>query len=135
MQWFKEEIRRIIDKNANRGREMGLSIVLIILLVVFFKNYHQLVPLAIIILMLTIIIPNIFFPIGILWFGLFRIIGGATSSLILILLFFAVVTPVGLWRRLIRIDVLRLKQWKKNNASAFMPRYDRFSDRDLENTY
>ncbi len=66
------------------------------------------------------------------WFGLAELLGAVMSRLLLSLVFFALVTPVGLWRRLRGKDSLRLRPPEKSN---WIERTHTFSAADLEKTF
>ena len=86
--------------NENQSRDTGLAMVLLCLLIGYIWKIEILIPIAIGLLILTMIWPSLFKPLAIVWFGLARFIGNIVSMLVLGLLFFLVVTPIGLIRRL-----------------------------------
>ncbi len=47
----------------------------------------------------------------------------------------SLVLPVGLVRRLLGKDSMRIKSWKKGKESVFRVRDHRFSAKDLEHPY
>ena len=57
------------------------------------------------------------------------------SRVILTLIFFLVVTPIGLVRRLLGKDSLRLRAFKTSDDSVMLPRNHIFSGADLERPY
>ena len=61
--------------------------------------------------------------------------GKVVSKILLTLIFFVVVTPVGLIRRLTGADSLQLKKWKKGTDSVFVERQGAIQDKDLVNPY
>jgi hypothetical protein len=65
---------------------------------------------AIAFLALAVVRPNILRPLNRLWTGLGQVLGMIVSPLILGLLFFLVVTPVGLLMRFTGKDPLRLRR-------------------------
>jgi multisubunit Na+/H+ antiporter MnhG subunit len=71
----------------------------------------------------------------VLWFGLSHLLGAVVSRIILTLLFFLLVTPVGLVRRWVGADSLQLKKWKKDRGSVFVVREGTILPKDLENPY
>ncbi len=52
-----------------------------------------------ILLLLSLIFPLIFYPLTYVWFGLTKVLGFVSSQILLTLLFFILLTPVGLFRR------------------------------------
>jgi len=84
------------------------------------------------ILFISLALPFLLKPIAILWFGLAKVLSFITSRLILCVIFIFLVTPVGLFRRLIGKDSLQLKAFKKNKESAFVDRNHEFNSADLK---
>ena len=72
--------------------------------------------LAIIFLILGLLNSKVLMPLNIIWmkFGLF--LGGITSPVIMGIIFFGVVTPVGLLMRLFKKDLLHLRM---NNKKSY----------------
>ncbi len=71
---------------------------------------------SIIFLALALINSNILTPLNRLWFKFGIILGRIISPIIMALIFFLVVTPIGLVMRLLRKDLLNLKYNKKNKS-------------------
>jgi hypothetical protein len=84
------------------------------------------------VLVAGLIIPGLFYPLAKLWFGLALILGWFSSRILLSLLFFLLVTPVGLIRRMMGKDKLMLRQFKKDHASVMISRNHRFTAEDLK---
>lgn len=82
-------------------------------------------------LFLTLLWPSLFKPLAYLWFGFSKALGWLTSRIVVSLLFFVLVTPVGLIRRLMGKDTLHLKAFKKNRKTAFIDRNHVFTAQDL----
>ena len=57
------------------------------------------------------------------------------SRVLLSVIYFVVVFPVGLFRRIIGKDSLKLKSFKKNIDSAFVTRDKLFTEKDLQTPY
>jgi len=126
---------RLLSSTTAKARDTGLAIILICLLTAHFGKIYQFVPISIIILLIVMIFPNFFKPFAWFWFGLSHILGTVASKIILSILFFVLVTPVGFIRRLAGADTLQLKEWKKSNESVFKVRDHKFSAEDVEKPY
>lgn len=87
---------------------------------------------AIGVLFVTLLIPSLLKPLAFLWFGLSKGLGWVTSGFVLLVIFWLLVTPIGLIRRVLGKDTLRLRQFKKNVNSAFVERNHEFSLTDLK---
>jgi hypothetical protein len=80
-------------------------------------------------------IPRIFKPFAAFWFWLSETLGNIASKIVLSLLFFGLVLPMGLFRRILQKDSLQLGCWRNGDQSVFRPRNQKFSAKDLENPY
>jgi len=127
-----------IKNNTNdisKSRDTGLAMVLLILIIIYFGKYYNLIPLAIIVLILSVLWPKLFNPIVKIWFGLSNIIATIMSKIILSIVFYIVVTPVGMIRRFLKADPLQLKDWKKGKGSVLKIRNQTIQAKDLEKPY
>ena len=119
----------------NQARDTGLAICLFFLLVIYFGKYFHLIPVAILLLFLSMAWPGLFKPLSRWWFKFSSIISETMSRVILIFLFFGIVTPMGLFRRMIGADPMQFKKWKKGKDSVFMARDKVVKAKDLEQPY
>jgi len=119
----------------SRPKDTGMAAVLILLLVTWFTgNVAWVIP-AVVVLILTMTVPVVFKPLSVVWFGLANILGHAVSTLILSILFFVVVMPVGIIRKIGGADALRLKKWRNSDDSAFVVREHLYTAEDVEKPY
>ena len=108
-----------IDKT--KSRDSGLALALIFLLIHHFaringwfpEKSYRFVSLAIITLLLVMICPSIFKPFAKVWFAVAGLLGNVVPKILLTVIFFLVVTPIGLFRRMTDSDPMKLKEWKK----------------------
>ena len=121
--------------SAEMCKDSGLALVLICLICFQIWKDQFLVLLAIAFLLVAMTYPPIFKPFARLWFGLSTALGTVVSRIILTIVFFAVVLPVGLMRRVLGKDAMKIKIWKKDNTSVFRRREHRFAAKDLEHPY
>ncbi|SDS42258.1 hypothetical protein [Gramella sp. MAR_2010_147] len=87
------------------------------------------------VLLVSLIIPVLFKPIAFLWFGLAKILSFITSHIILTLLFFFLVTPVGIFRKMLGRDSLLLKGFKKSSDSVMQERDHTYTSSNLNNPF
>ena len=78
--------------------------------------------LSMVFLILTIVRPNLFTFINKLWIQLGILFGKIISPIVMGLVFFFVVTPIGIFMRIIKKDVIGLK---KRNHSYWINRADK----------
>lgn len=64
-----------------------------------------------------------------------RILNTIMTTILLTIVFFCIVTPVALIRRLAGADPLRLKQFKKGRGSALVTRNHIYTEQDLKNLF
>lgn len=112
-----------------------MALVLILLLIYFFKHRQGLVVAAALVLVLNMIAPQVYRPAAIIWFGLSHLLGAVMSRILLGLVFLLVVTPIAFIRRLAGKDSLRLKLFKAGQGSVMVERNHTFVAKDLEKPY
>lgn len=132
---YKDNTIFLSNTALEQSRDTGLALVLGILFFVYFSERLRLIPLAIIVLFLSMLYPNIFRPLSKLWFGLSYLMGSVMAKVIMAILFFILVTPIGVLRRIIGYDPMQLKKWKKGNSSVFIIREKIIQSEDLGNPY
>lgn len=121
--------------SKDQAKDTGMAFVLICLLLTFFLDNLLYAKIAVALLVVDMVAPNFFKYPAYLWLGLSHLIGSVVSRILLSLIFFIIVTPVGLFRRLFRFDSLMLKRFKKNNKSVMVERNKVFIREDLERPY
>ncbi len=124
-----------MKSNDNKPKDTGMAAVLIVLLVAWFTANMSLVIPAIIVLILTMTVPVVFKPLAVVWFGFANLLGHVVSTLILSVLFFVVLMPIGVIRRVGGADALSLKKWHNGDVSAFVVRDHQYTAADLEKPY
>jgi len=121
--------------SSEQCKDSGLALVLICMICYLVWNHQFLILLAIAFLLVAMTYPPIYKPFARLWFGLSTALGTVVSRIILTIVFFTVVLPVGLIRRALGKDAMKIKLWKKGNTSVFRSREHRFAAKDLEHPY
>jgi len=120
---------------VEKCKDSGLALVLICLLCYQAWKLNFLMLLAIAFLLATMTYPLIFQPFARFWFALSTALGTVVSKVILTVLFFTVVLPISLVRRILGKDSMRIKSWKKGRESVFRERNHRFEAKDLAHPY
>ena len=126
---------RWLSSTPEQAKDTGMAMVLILLLLGYWGKLPQFLPLAIAALLLTMAWPNAFRPLAVLWFGLSHLLGQVVSRVVLTVLFFLIVTPIGVIRRWTGADALQLKKWKQGQDSVFVVREGVVQGKDLEAPY
>ena len=118
-----------------QAKDTGMAMVLICLLIAVFSGKKNWEFLALALLLINMIRPAIYRPVAKVWLGFSHLLGTLMSKVILSGIFFVLVVPVGLLRRAIGKDALRLKEWKQGNGSVFKIRDHKFTADDIINPY
>jgi hypothetical protein len=118
-----------------QSQDTGMAMVLLLLIGALSWKRDGLVVAAVIVLVADMTAPQLFAPLAVVWFGLSHVIGSVMSKVLLSVVYVVVVTPVGIVRRLIGSDTLRLRAFKQGDASVLTVRNHRFAARDLEQPY
>jgi len=96
---------------------------------------ERLVSIAIVALVVDMTFPQLYRPVAVLWLGLSHLLGTVVSKILLTLVFFGAVTPIGLARKLLGIDSLKLKDFKSGENSVMVIRNHIFTGKDIEKPY
>lgn len=120
---------------VEQARDTGLAMCMLLLLLSYFGKYFQLIPVAILLLFLSMAWPDVFAPLSKWWFKLSSGISAIMSRVIITLLFFAIVTPVGFLRRLFGADPMQFKKWKNGKNSVLWVRDKTIEAKDMEQPY
>ncbi len=123
------------DISKDQAKDTGMAIVLILLIFAGFLEQFLYVKIAILILLLDMIYPMLFKYFAVVWFGFSRLLGMVVSKVILTVIFYFVVTPIGLIRRILGYDSLKLKQYKVSTESVMIERDIEFSKEDIEKPF
>lgn len=116
-------------------RDTVLALLLVLLIAFFVTGEMGILYAMAATLVAGMTVPRLFTPAARLWFGFSHILGAIMSRVIMALLYFVLVTPVGLLRRLLRRDTLALRQWKNGAGSVFTPRDHTYTPEDLNHPY
>ena len=121
--------------NKEQSKDAALALILILLIFGIYKGNNLLFQVSIPILILAIVYPLFFRYFASLWYGGAELLGKVVSKIILTLIYLIVITPIGIFRRLLGNDTLILKQFKKGTSSILIIRNHVFSKNDLEKPY
>ena len=118
-----------------QNSEFGLVMILVITLLSYWLEKPELFPFIIGVTLITLLFPVLFTPFTVFWYKISHIIGKIMSSLLLGIIFYLVVTPVGCFRRLIGKDSLSVRQFGKGRKSTFISREQSYTKDDLEQMF
>jgi hypothetical protein len=108
--------------SKKQASDSGMAMVLILLLIGLLTGNVVYYKIAIPVLVMNMTFPMFFYYFAIVWLGFSQILGTVVSKIILSIVFFVIVLPVGLLRRIIGKDSLQLNQFKKAGSSVMIKR-------------
>ena len=126
-------LKRKITKD--QSRDTGMAMVLLLLILFGTRKREGILFAAMALHVLNMITPQIYRPVAVVWLGLSDLLGAVVPRILLGVLFFMVVTPIGLFRRLLGKDTLKLRAFKGSEGSVMLQRNHVFIGRDLEKPY
>lgn len=128
---------RILPETVTREQaiDTGMAMVLICLLVWYFSHSEKFILLSIGLLLINMIIPQIYKPVAKLWLGLSTLLGTVMSKILLTILFYTIVTPIGFLRRITGNDTLQVRKWQKDKTSVFQVRDHTYQKGDIDKPY
>ena len=129
MEFFKQGMTK------EQSKDTGMAMALLLLLVFVKTRKNGWLYAAILVQVVDMVVPRIFTPIAYAWFGLAHILGTVMSRVLLSILFFGLVTPFGVIRRMMGKDSLKLRAFKASNESAMTVRNHLFIAKDIEKPY
>jgi uncharacterized membrane protein YgdD (TMEM256/DUF423 family) len=134
---MNNKITQYVPKTITKQQatDTGMAMVLICLIVGVVSKKQQPFVLAIPLLLINMTYPLLYKPAAIIWLGFSTFLGTIVSKILLSVLFVCLVTPIGLFRRIIGADPLQIKKWKKDSASVFSTRNHTFSSDDVKMPY
>jgi hypothetical protein len=124
------------DFSRKEHQDSAMALMLIIMLVYFIRYREDALLVTITVsLLLTMILPVIFYPFTFIWLNLSHYLGIVSSFLLLSIIFLVIVTPVGLIRRLVGKDPLSLRKFRKGRDTVFVGRKHLFTGENLSNPF
>jgi len=118
--------------SRQKAVDTGMALTLICLIIGLLRAKTGWFAAATVILVVNMTAPKVFGPASKIWFGLSGLLGAVMSKVILTLVYFLVLTPMGLARRALGKDTLKLAAFKKGAASVFHTRTGPFTPADLK---
>ncbi len=127
--FFKDPI------STKQAGDSGMAMVLISLLIGLFTHNGLFFKIATLLLVINMIWPPFFRPAARAWLGGSVLLGTVVSKILLTIIFFGLVTPIGVVRRLAGADAMLLKQWQRGSSSVFKERNYQFEAKDIEKPF
>ena len=124
-----------INITRDQSKDTGMAMTLILLLLNRSFRHEAWLIGAIAALVIDMTVPQAYRPLAVVWLGLSHLIGMLSSRIILSVVFFGIVMPVGLLQKLCGRDPLNLKAFKAGRNSVMKERNRHFVAADLEKPY
>ena len=124
-----------INITRDQSKDTGMAMTLILLLLNRSFRHEAWLIGAIAALVIDMTVPQAYRPLAVVWLGLSHLIGMLSSRIILSVVFFGIVMPVGLLQKLCGRDPLNLKAFKAGTNSVMKERNRHFVAADLEKPY
>ena len=112
-----------------------MAMVLLLLLIFLARKREGWLFAAMGLHVLNMVVPQIYRPIAVAWLGLSDLLGMVVSKVLLSIVFFAIVTPIAVLRRLFGKDPLKLRAFKAGQDSVMLERNHTFVRGDLDRPY
>lgn len=128
-------IKKTKEMTKDESRDTGMAMVLLLLLVYVRTRRDGFLWCALILHVLDMIVPRLYAPLAVVWLGFSHVLGTVMSKILLSILFFGVITPIGILRRLSGKDSLKLRNFKASKDSALVVRNHVFEGQDIEKPY
>ena len=120
-----------LQVTQDQCKDAGMAFVLVLLILKFVFGGDYWLIFAVALLVITMCAPGVLRPPAKVWFGMAQFIGTYVSKIILFLVFYAIVTPVGRLRRLLKKDTLKLNEFKKGRKSVMDERNVTYKPEDI----
>ncbi len=124
--------KKISKKQAS---DTGMALVLVLLLVGLFTQNNLYYKIAIPVLIINMIFPMFYYLFAIIWLGFSQLLGSVVSKIILTIIYFIILLPIGIIRRLLGKDSLQLSEFKKGTGTVMKSRDYNYSSNDIEKPY
>ncbi|GAB7022195.1 SxtJ family membrane protein [Salidesulfovibrio brasiliensis] len=115
--------------------DTGMAMTLICLIAGLVTHERNWFIAALVLLVVNMTAPMLYRLPARAWFGFSHLLGTVMSKVILSVIFFGVVTPLALLRRVLGHDPMALRQWKKGDESVFVKRDHHFTAKEIENPF
>lgn len=119
----------------DQSRDTGMAMVLLLIILHIVLKQEKLVVGALALQVVNMTVPGVFRPVAVVWLGLSHIVGMVMSKILLSIVFFAVVVPIGMLRTFLGKDSLKLRVFKAGDESVMVVRNHTFAGRDIEKPY
>ncbi|MDM8515639.1 SxtJ family membrane protein [Desulfobacterales bacterium HSG16] len=119
------------DITDDQCKDTGMAMTLILLILGLYTHNLLYFKIMLPVLLINMITPSIFRLPAVYWLGFSHILGTIMSKVVLTVVFFLLVVPVGVVRRMAGKDTLQLKDFKTGRKSVMKSRNRKVCREDL----
>jgi uncharacterized membrane protein YidH (DUF202 family) len=119
----------------DQSKDTGMAMVLIGLILALITGRKLYMGLAAVLLLIDMVRPGVYRPLAKIWYGLARLLGAFMSRIMFGLVYFIMVVPIGLVRKLMGKDALQMKKWKTGRESVLRVRDHQYTATDVAHPY
>ncbi|MBT5954804.1 hypothetical protein HOG98_08790 [bacterium] len=129
------------DITKSQSSDSGLALIFICLLAsTLFCRTNEIVKentaIAATLLVFALMIrPSLFKPFAFIWLNFSLVLGAIMSKVILTIVFYSILCPMGFFLKLVKKDPLKIKQFKSSTASVFTNKNHSFTPTDLKHPF
>jgi hypothetical protein len=116
-------------------RDTGMAMVLLLLVARIGMHRDMFLFWAIGLQAISMTFPQVYKPVAVVWLGLSSLLGSVVSKVLMSVVFFGVVTPIGILRQLLGHDPLQLRAFKRGAESVMWERNHKVTASDIERPY
>ena len=122
----------MVQSSKDKEKDSGMVLILIFLILFMIFVEKIFIVVAIVVLFCDMLFPVVFKPFSLIWFGFGKILNSITSKVLLTIVYILVVTPVALFRKILKKDSLLLCKWKNGSESVLKKRNGEICPMDMK---
>ena len=115
--------------------DAGMALTLVFLIIGILTGKEIFYKISVSVLVINMVAPKIFYPFALFWYNLSNVLGMIFPRILLTAVYFFLVVPIGGLRRIMNIDALALREFKKGHGSVMKKREYTFTREDVINPY
>src|SRR5579859_3732909 len=115
---------KLFRKNITKdqSRDTGMAMVLLMLILFLARKREGWLIAAMVLHVINMVVPQIYKPVAVVWLGISDVLGEIVPKILLAVVFFVIVAPIAILRRLAGKDSLRLRAFKASKDSVMVER-------------
>lgn len=116
-------------------KDVGLVLILVLLFLYQHYDYRSFLVAVFVVAGITLLLPVVLHPISKVWYALSELLGTVMSRVLLTIVFFLIITPIGFIKRTIDGKRLLGEKWKKGTSTVFINKNKKITQSDIGNTF